>query len=105
MKNKATQTAKKLGLIAIAMFGFGYLMVPIYNIMCEVTGINGKTGQISKSEVRLEDVDLDRLVTVEFDTNVNPNLPWSFKAAKFKQQVRPGAVSYTHLTLPTICSV
>ena len=93
MKNKATQTAKKLGLIAIAMFGFGYLMVPIYNIMCEVTGINGKTGQISKSEVRPEDVDLDRLVTVEFDTNVNPNLPWSFKAAKFKQQVRPGEIA------------
>ena len=56
MKNNATKTAKKLGLVAVAMFGFGYLMVPIYNVLCEVTGINGKTGQISQSEVKIEDV-------------------------------------------------
>ena len=93
MKNNATKTAKKLGLVAVAMFGFGYLMVPIYNVLCEVTGINGKTGQISQTEVKIEDVDPDRLVTVEFDTNVNPNLPWTFKAKKFKQRVRPGEIA------------
>ena len=93
MKNNATKTAKKLGLVAVAMFGFGYLMVPIYNVLCEVTGINGKTGQISQSEVKIEDVDPDRLVTVEFDTNVNPNLPWTFKAKKFKQRVLPGEIA------------
>ena len=79
MKNNATKTAKKLGLVAVAMFGFGYLMVPIYNILCEVTGINGKTGRITQSQVNANDVDVDRFVTVEFDTNVNPNLPWTFK--------------------------
>ena len=93
MKNNATKTAKKLGLVAVAMFGFGYLMVPIYNILCEVTGINGKTGRITQSQVNANDVDVDRFVTVEFDTNVNPNLPWTFKAAEFKQQVRPGEIA------------
>ena len=93
MKNNATKTAKKLGLVAVAMFGFGYLMVPIYNILCEVTGINGKTGRITQSQVNPNDVDVDRFVTVEFDTNVNPNLPWTFKAAEFKQQVRPGEIA------------
>ena len=53
MKNNATKTAKKLGLVAVAMFGFGYLMVPIYNILCEVTGINGKTGRITQSQVNV----------------------------------------------------
>ena len=93
MKNNATKTAKKLGLVAVAMFGFGYLMVPIYNILCEVTGINGKTGRITQSQVNANDVDVDRFVTVEFDTNVNPNLSWTFKAVEFKQQVRPGEIA------------
>ena len=93
MKNNAIKTAKKLGLVAVAMFGFGYLMVPIYNILCEVTGINGKTGRITQSQVNANDVDVDRFVTVEFDTNVNPNLPWTFKAVEFKQQVRPGEIA------------
>ena len=44
MKNDATKTAKKLGLVAVAMFGFGYLMVPIYNVLCDITGFTGKTG-------------------------------------------------------------
>ena len=57
MKNNATKTAKKLGLVAVAMFGFGYLMVPIYNVLCDITGINGKTGQIAQSQVSVDDVD------------------------------------------------
>ena len=93
MKNNATKTAKKLGLLAIAMFGFGYLMVPIYNVLCDITGFTGKTGQISQSEARVAEVDLNRLVTVQFDTNVNPALPWEFKATKFKQIVRPGEIA------------
>ena len=93
MKNNATKTAKKLGLVAIAMFGFGYLMVPIYNVLCDITGFTGKTGQISQSQARVADVDLNRLVTVQFDTNVNPALPWKFKAAQFKQEVRPGEIT------------
>jgi len=93
MKNNATKTAKKLGLVAIAMFGFGYLMVPIYNVLCDITGINGKTGQIAQSQVSVDDVDPNRLVTVEFDTNVNPALPWKFRAAQFKQEVRPGEIT------------
>ncbi len=93
MENNATKTAKKLGLVAIAMFGFGYLMVPIYNVLCDITGINGKTGQIAQSQVSVDDVDPNRLVTVEFDTNVNPALPWKFRAVQFKQEVRPGEIA------------
>ena len=95
MKNDATKTAKKLGLVAVAMFGFGYLMVPIYNVLCDITGFTGKTGQISQSEARVAEVDPNRLVTVQFDTNVNPALPWEFKANHFKQIVRPGEISET----------
>lgn len=93
MAQDATRTAKKLALFAIAMFGFGYALVPLYEVVCEVTGIGGKTGVISQSEAEAERVDADRLVTVEFDTNVDSALPWKFKAAEFKMKVHPGEMS------------
>ena len=93
MTQDITRTVKKLGLFAIAMFGFGYVMVPIYDVICDITGLNGKTGEISQSEAETKRVDVDRLVTVEFDTNVNPALPWKFKAAEYKMKVHPGEIA------------
>lgn len=93
MTQDITRTVKKLGLFAIAMFGFGYVMVPIYDVLCDITGLNGKTGEISQLEAETKRVDVDRLVTVEFDTNVNPALPWKFKAAEYKMKVHPGEIA------------
>lgn len=93
MVQDAIKTAKKLALFAVAMFGFGYVMVPIYDVFCDVTGINGKTGEISQSEADANHIDVDRIVTVEFDTNVNPALPWKFKAQEYKMTVHPGEIA------------
>ncbi len=93
MVQEATKTAKKLALFAVAMFGFGYAMVPIYSVLCEITGISGKTGVISQIEAEADQVDADRLVTVEFDTNVDTALPWKFKAQDNKMSVHPGEMS------------
>ncbi|MCG8378639.1 MAG: cytochrome c oxidase assembly protein [Proteobacteria bacterium] len=89
----ATRTAKKLTLVAIAMFGFGYALVPLYDVFCDITGINGKTGEISQAEADSATVDTNRLITVEFDTNVNSALPWKFKAAEYKMKVHPGEIA------------
>jgi len=93
MAQKTFVTAKKLFVFAACMFGFGYVMVPIYDLLCDVTGLNGKTGEVSQVEAEAKHVDMDRLVTVEFDTNVNPALPWKFKAAEFKMNVHPGEIA------------
>lgn len=93
MANEAVTTAKKLALFAVAMFGFGYALVPLYNVVCEVTGIGGKTGTITQAEAATDVVDMDRLVTVEFDTNVDASLPWKFTAKEFKAKVHPGEVA------------
>lgn len=89
----ATDTAKKLTLVAVAMFGFGYALVPLYNVFCDITGINGKTGRISRSEAAAATVDMNRRVTVEFDTNINTALPWRFEAAERKLKVHPGELA------------
>lgn len=87
------RTARKLGLFALAMFGFGYALVPLYDVFCEVTGLNGKTGELSAEFINDLVIDYDRTVTVQFDTNVNDNLPWVFKAQDKKLKVHPGEVA------------
>ena len=93
MAEEATRTAKKLFVFAIAMFGFGYAMVPLYDVICDVTGLNGKTGEISQTAVETGYVDMERLVMVQFDTNVNTALPWNFKATEYTMKVHPGEIA------------
>lgn len=85
------RTLGRLALAAVAMFGFGYALVPIYNVICEITGLNGKTAsQAVARTAATAEVDTDRVVTVEFITNVNESAPWRFKPALRKLQVHPG---------------
>ena len=93
MNKGAEVTARKLGLFAVIMFGFGYALVPLYDVLCDVTGLNGKTGEISQQDVSSENIDTNRLVTVQFDTNVNSALPWKFEAKKYTMTVHPGEVA------------
>lgn len=92
MQQDATRTAKQLAVFAVAMFGFGYALVPLYDVFCEVVGINGKTGAISQAEAEAAFVDRDRKVTVQFDTNVNADFPWEFTAMTLKTEVHPGEI-------------
>jgi len=74
-------------LFAAAMFAFGYAMVPLYNVLCSVFGLNGKTGGQTVAAVQ---VDTSRWVTVEFIANKNANLPWKFYPLEKKVRVHPG---------------
>ncbi len=79
-----------LFLIPVAMFGFGYLMVPIYDVFCDLTGLNGKTGRTSVAQANILEVDPERLVKVEFVSSVNQNAPWDFHPEVKKMTVSPG---------------
>ena len=84
---------RRLLLVVVAMFGFGYAMVPIYDVLCDITGLNGKTSN-TRANIAGMEVDSDRLVTVEFIASINADLPWEFRPAVTKMQVHPGQ-SYT----------
>ena len=86
--------AGKLSVVALAMLAFGYALGPIYNAICEMTGINilalgerNNTG-IDVGKVTNTQVDRSRTITVEFDANVRG--PWEFKPAQRSLQVHPG---------------
>jgi cytochrome c oxidase assembly protein subunit 11 len=78
----------KLGVVVIAMFGFGYALVPFYEKICEVTGLRN----IDRADrVQNTQVDTGREVRIEFDSNVR-KLPWRFRALTPVLGVHPGEV-------------
>ncbi len=79
----------KIGVVVIAMFGFGYLLVPLYNVFCDITGLNGKTGRVSVGEANAA-IQADRVVTVEFVGNINSDMPWEFRPLVKSLKVHPG---------------
>ncbi len=87
----------KLALLALAMFGFGYAIVPLYRVFCEVTGINVLAlgdrfiESSGNSKPLNTQVDASRLVTVEFDANARG--PWRFKPEKSSLRVHPGELA------------
>jgi len=83
-------TMRKLVVIAVAMLGFGYALVPFYQKICEVTGINSL---FKPDEVKNTQVDAARLVTMEFDSNLRSNLPWTFRALQTSVRIHPGELT------------
>ena len=78
----------RLLVVAVAMFGFGFLLVPFYEKICEVTGIRDLA---RADEVRNTQVVATRKVRVDFDSNIR-NLPWTFKPLVPVMDVHPGEV-------------
>lgn len=83
----------KLGLVVVAMFGFGFALVPLYDVFCDITGLNGKTGRIEAEQALGARVDTSREVEVEFVASVNTDLPWEIKPMVRKIRVHPGEVT------------
>ena len=75
-KQANQRVVKRLGIAALLMFGFGFALVPLYDVFCDITGLNGKTGRIELEDALSQQVDEDRLVTVEFLATVHSDLPW-----------------------------
>jgi cytochrome c oxidase assembly protein subunit 11 len=78
--------ARKLVVVAVAMFGFGFALVPIYKKICETAGIN----RIDEPDVvRNTQVDRTRTLTIQFDANTR-DLPWDFEPVRRSVQAHPG---------------
>ena len=80
----------RLVLITIAMFGLGFALVPLYDLFCDVTGLNGKTNSTAFIPAA-ELVDTTREITVQFVATNNAGMPWEFRPEVFKLTVHPGA--------------
>lgn len=81
------RTLTKLVVATLGMFGFGFALVPFYNKLCDVTGINRGDEQTLAKNTQ---VDSRRWVTVEFDASINEALPWRFKPEVRSVRIHPG---------------
>ena len=94
-QDPTTDTVAKLGAVAVAMFAFVFVvMVPLYNVLCDALGINGKTSSEAYTSV-VAQVDESRSVKVQFVATNNDGMPWAFSPDVTEMVVHPGAANDT----------
>lgn len=86
----------QLLVLVAAMFGFGFLLVPLYDVFCEITGFGGRTN--ATAAVVEEAPDLSREIRVEFVTTVNSYAPFEFAADVDSMTVHPGKMYFATFT-------
>jgi cytochrome c oxidase assembly protein subunit 11 len=94
IKNSVTMTKnkkviKKLILLVFGMFGFGFALVPLYDVFCDITGLNGKTSTTA-AVYNVEQIDTKRVVTVQFISRTAQGIPWQFEPMIHEIKVHPG---------------
>ncbi|MER2541321.1 MAG: cytochrome c oxidase assembly protein [Azonexus sp.] len=92
----------RLLLLVAGAFIFAFAMVPLYNVLCEATGFNGKTtspktilngfgvGGLQATNTPTSKVDTSRTVRVEFTGTVMPGLPWEMRPLTLSLEIHPG---------------
>ena len=88
LRRRDKLVAVACGLCVAGMVGAAYAAVPFYNWFCRVTGFNGTTQVATAAPGTI----LDRRITVRFDANVGPGLPWRFEPEQTSIEVRLGEV-------------
>ena len=93
----------QLLIMTVAMFGFGFLMVPLYDVFCEITGFAGRTN--AAAAIVEEAPDLTREIRVEFITTVNSYAQFEFAADVSSMTVHPGKMYYATFTAKNLAGV
>jgi len=81
--------SRRLAIVAVAMFGFGFALVPFYNQICAALGVNSI---VEKSEPLNSQIDSTRTITIELDSNTH-DLPWRFRPLVNHVTVHPGELT------------
>jgi cytochrome c oxidase assembly protein subunit 11 len=86
----------QLVVLTVAMFGFGFLLVPLYDVFCEITGFGGRTN--AEAATVAEAPDLTREIRIEFITTVNSYAQFEFAADVDSMTVNPGKMYFATFT-------
>ena len=96
-KNNANRNlVLSLLVVVVGAFGFGYLLVPLYDVFCEITGFGGRTN--TEAVAVTEAPDLEREIRVGFVTTVNSYAPFEFAADADSMTVHPGQMYFATFT-------
>jgi cytochrome c oxidase assembly protein subunit 11 len=89
LREENLRLSRRLAIVAVAMFGFGFALVPFYEQICAALGVNSL---LRPDEVINTQVDLSREVVIELDSNAH-DLPWRFKPLVNHVTVHPGELT------------
>lgn len=92
-EKRKRRTLFLLSALALGMFGFGFAMVPLYGLLCQITGVQSVEQRAAlgvQAPTASTGEGQDRWVTVKFDTTVHPDLPWRLEPEERTLRVRPG---------------
>jgi len=82
--------AWRLALVALGAFGFGFALIPLYDVLCSLTGAGDRTQLTRAADEAPAQVDESRTVTIEFVANLPTVGKWEFKPEVHSMQVHPG---------------
>ena len=91
---------KKLLIACALMFGFSFALIPIYTVVCKLTGINGKTS--NTAAVAAASVDQTREIRVQFLARADQSIPWTFAPEVAKVTVHPGQVQVVNFRVENL---
>jgi len=94
-RNRHRSLVSRLWLFAAGFFAFGLALVPLYDVLCDVTGFGDRKKLAQASEV-VEAPDENRLVTVEFVSTAPSYGAWEFRPQVSSLEVRPGKLYEAH---------
>lgn len=91
----------KLSLIPLVMFGFGFALIPLYDIFCEVTGLNGKNYTVMQSGLTEDEASVGQLqtATLSFLADANSRDAWSFAPEMKTLKLETGKMVTTYYEL------
>lgn len=93
LKRRNQRLTLQLALVALAFAGFGFALVPLYDVICRVTGLNGRTNAMALPAPANTQVDTSRWTRVEFLGHTMPGVGLDFAPREFATRVHPGALT------------
>ncbi|MFW1677276.1 cytochrome c oxidase assembly protein [Pontibacter sp. JAM-7] len=79
----------------LAMFGFGFALVPLYDVFCDITGLNGKVELQAVAAPLPGQIDRSREVKLQLTAVNNEAMPWGFRPAQAQTRLHPGQLLQT----------
>lgn len=101
---KTKVLTRKLMIVVISMFGFGFALVPLYDVFCDLTGLNGKT-DTEAAQVNEDGIDTTRNIKVQFISHITPGMTWEFRPEIAEVTVHPGETKLVKFYAKNVTSV
>ena len=97
MNRPHRRTVIRLAAVCVLMLGFSYALVPLYDILCDLTGLSGSTSNLTRTApaAAKPETTAERQITLQFVANVDHSMPWDIRPDQFEMKVRTGQTYQT----------